>query len=150
MNPFCLVSTFQASSSDAMVWELFSWHILGLLVTKNNSFKCCILPRYCNWSYASIYKCTHPLVITSSRTMHCVTILKLQQIFYAKLSFTVPRSQSHWTHLGCGEMGDSNPGCAANQSKRITGCHDNIMEPKFQKSASRISSNSWQGELSWF
>jgi len=32
MDPLCLVATVQAGGGSLMVWEIFSWHTLGLLV----------------------------------------------------------------------------------------------------------------------
>lgn len=37
-----------------------------------------------------------------------------------------PQSPDHGL-MGCGRKADSNPGCAANQSQRITCCHNNNM-----------------------
>ena len=33
MDPTCLVSTVQAVGGGVMVWQMFSWHTLGLLIT---------------------------------------------------------------------------------------------------------------------
>lgn len=67
-----------------------------------------------------------PQINISDRLVHGTW----QGVVYIKVASTVTGSRMH---LECGRKGDSNPGCAINQSKIIVRCHNNSLDITFER-----------------
>ncbi len=125
MDPSCLVSMVQAVGGGAMVWGIYYWHTLGPLVSIEH---CLNAPAYLSIvAYrvhpfmTTVYQSSNGYFQQDNAPCHKAQIisdwfLEHDNEFSLLKWPPVTRSQSNRAVLGCGGMGDSHHGCAADKS----------------------------------
>ncbi len=123
------------------VGDIFFAHF-GPLSTNWASFKCLSLPEYCFWPWPSLYDYNVPIfwwllsarLCTMSQSSNHLRLVSWtwQWVHYTQMASTVTRSQSNRAPLGCGGMGDSHHGCAADKSVATVSIWTKISEEYFQ------------------
>ncbi len=124
MDPSCLVSTVQAGGG-VMVWGIFSWHTLGPLVPiehrLNATAYLSIVADHVHPFMTTVYLSSDGYFQQDNAPCHKAQIISdswtWEWVHFNKMASSVSRSQSNWTPLGCGGMGDSHLGCAAYESQ---------------------------------
>ncbi len=121
MDPSCLVSIVQAGGGGVMVWGIFSWHALGPLVpTKhrlNATAYLSIVADHVHPFMTTVYPSSDGYFQQDNAPCHKAQIIS--DFHFTQMASTVTRSQSNTAPLGCGGMGDSHYGCAADKSAAI-------------------------------
>ncbi len=123
------------------VGDIFFAHF-GPLSTNWASFKRLSLPEYCFWPWPSLYDYSAPIfwwllparLCTMSQSSNHLRLVSWtwQWVHYTQMASTVTRSQSNRAPLGCGGMGDSHHGCAADKSAATVSIWTKISEEYFQ------------------
>ncbi len=130
MDPSCLVSMVQAAG--VMVWGIFSWHTLGLLVPiehrLNATVYLSIVADHVHPFMTTVYPSSDGYFQQDNATSKSSNHLRLvswtwQWVHFTQMASTVTRSQSSRVPLGCGGMGDSHHGCAADKSAATAWCY---------------------------